>query len=238
MANHTYQCLVELQSLDNQIKKHIDLCEEERKRLLHIEKLRSREEDKLQEARARDQELHQTELQLEKKLHETNKVLNQNEEHQKVAKSNSQLKALEAESARFRAQKNELEESEYAILEERETLEKVISDSESFIAGSKQTYQEVSSEVESFTQNEQLQIDNLERRREALLEELPKPFREAFLRVLETHRHHSPLSFIIERKCGKCHFQLDSMLASDVFTGASPAFCPGCKRLLVDRAAI
>lgn len=238
MANHTYQNLVELQSLDNQIKKHLELCEEERKRLLHIEKLRKREEEKLHEARERDRELHQSECELEKQLHETNKVLEQNGEHQKVAKNESQLRALESEFARFEAQKSELEDKEFAVLEEREELEKLINECQSFIEGSEQTFKEVSTEVEHFTQKEQLEIDNLERRREALLAELPKNFREAFLNVLKTHRYHSPLSFISERKCGKCHFQLDSMLASDVFTGASPAFCPGCKRLLIDRAAI
>lgn len=238
MANHTYQCLVELQSLDNQIKKHMDLCEEEHKRLAHVEKLKRREEDKLSEALEKDAGLHQRELAIETKLHEINKVLEQNLVHQSAAKTEAQVSALESESTRFRAQKEELENEEFSLLEEREELEKIISDCKSFVRGSAQTIEEVQAEIAEVTKKEELQIQNLERRRSSLLEEIPADFRQAFESILKTHRFQSPLSFIMERKCGKCHFSLDSMLASDVFTGSSPAFCPGCKRLLIDRAAI
>ncbi len=238
MANHTYQCLVELQSLDTQIKKHLDLCEEEKRRLAHVDKLRKREEARLDEAKTLDQQLHLREREIESKLHEIGKVLEQNQSHQLAAKSESQVAALESEQSRFSAQRDELEEEEFSILEQREVLEKTIAECQTFINGSNETLSEVKAEVDEICAKEQGQINNLELRRTSLLEEIPKDFRQVFEGVLKAHRFQSPLSFIMDRKCGKCHFSLDSMLASDVFTGSSPALCPGCKRLLIDRAAI
>ena len=238
MANPIYQTLVELQSIDKQIKTHLDFCEDETKRLTHIEKLRSKRQSALQETEEKAQILNVREREIEKLLHSICHKLDQNKLHQSEAKSEQQVSALEKELTLFQSQKDALEEEEFAILEEQEQLEQKIKEDHEFLEGSEQTLSETKVEVDETCAQHTQKIEAYEKRRLSLLSELPPAFKNAFEETLSSHRFQSPLSFITARKCGRCHFHLDSMLAADVFAATAPAQCPGCKRLLVDQEQI
>lgn len=238
MANSIYQNLVELQSLDVQIKKHMDICDEEKPRLAHIEKLRARKEAELANAEEKSQSIHLREREIEKTLHDFTGKLALNADHQMRAKSQEQVTALEKEQQLFSKAIKELEEEQFTLLETHEANDALIDEAKKFLSGSLETLEETKDEIDKLCEAEYKQIDGYEKRRSALLELLPKEFRLTFESVLKVHRFKKPLSFITERKCGHCHFHLDSMLASEVFTAKSPQTCPSCNRLLIDRDQI
>lgn len=238
MANPIYQNLVELQSLDNQIKKHLDRCEEEKPRIAHIEKLRARRESELHEAEAKSQTIRLRERELEKALHDLATKLEQNKDHQMRAKSSEQVSALEREYKLFHEQQQAFENEQFTLLEISEELDAQIEAAKIFLQGSSETLQETKAEIDAVCAGEMKEVETYEKRRAVLLAELPTDFRQSFETALKRHRFSKPLSFITERRCGHCHFQLDSMLASEVFTGKSPGQCPNCDRLLIDREQI
>ena len=224
--------LIEVSSLDNIIKKHLDTIEEEKNRLLFVEKQRDLRLKKRIEEESEKEALDSETRQYEVRLSDSEKKLEKAKEHLSQAKSEQQVSAAEKEISEFTHIVEEVEEKILENLERSEKLEESIKEATTFLSGVAETIKEIQGDISTIEERENKEIAKLKKRIMALLDSTSKVFREAYMRSHRQFRFKSPLVLINNRECGRCRFHLDDDMYQMVVSGRSPVKCGGCQRLM------
>ncbi len=233
MALEDFQHLLEIQSLDQHIKKHLDTIAEQKLRIESIQKTREKKKAKHRQSKEELNQLIQTLSQKEKKLFEIESKLSQSSQHQSFIQTEKETLALQREKEKLTPIWEILQEEILSLLDKQEELEKEIQEIGNFLQGSKETLTEIQKEVEQVSSKEEQQIQNYQHRIIALRNQTDPSIYRAFEQAQNKHRFNHPLSVIQNRSCLYCHFQIDSLTAERVERNPQTIeLCTGCGRLL------
>jgi predicted nucleic acid-binding Zn-ribbon protein len=233
MALNDYQNLLEVQSIERYIKKHLDIQEEEKKRLTFLEGQKSR---KVKEGEEKGKELEQSKQllsSLEVELDKHQRTLEQTEQHISQAKNEREVESLEKELKHLVLAISTTEEKALDEMEKLESLTQAKEVNSHFLKGFKETYSEIKEEVDQACEENQSDINRYNERVKLLVESTAPEFVRVFTQINQKLRFQSPLAFLIEKNCSKCRFILDNMTINRIELGNKPEPCPQCSRLLV-----
>lgn len=233
LEKHHFSSLREVQSLDNSIKGHLDIIDDEKARIDHLDSLFKRRESEFLEW----QELlshKRTELKsLEKECHNWEEKFAKAKSQAAEAKNEKQVDALNNETKTSDAEVSRLQDLQLELLEELETLENNIEEFKTFKDGLDSTKAKVTEEVNQIVEKETLEINRYRERISALLEDIPDNLKRTFQQVRKKHRFKQPLVRVINKGCEKCKFTLDSSTCEQVETLKVIQTCNSCDRLFI-----
>lgn len=214
-----FTSLKEIQSLDRMIKKHLDVIQSEQSRKDHIQGLREKRETEKLGLFQKTRENTALIAELDSKLSELEEKKESQIMVEKIEKISGEMDATS--------------EKIFSLMEENEELEEQINNCKTFLSGSLETLAEIDEEIKNETQDEQKEIDNYNRRINALLDQIPEELKKSFLKAREKFPHNVYLSRIVDRACEKCRFQLDSQSISLIDQARLVQRCHQCERLLI-----
>lgn len=228
-----YQEIIQAQALDKEVKKHLDIIQENDQRIQFLEKQRAERNDSMQEAE-RELKLAQEEsAKCEKELAELEAKIHKSNEHISNATTQQQADAITKELETLTPLAGEKEDRILELIDQIEQLQEQIKGHEEFLKGSEKTLEEIRNEVSNLNKKEKQDIDNLEERIANLLETIPKSFKDIFLESQKEHRFQHPVAFIENRCCSQCRFAVDITIQENVTKALSPERCPSCSRMLL-----
>jgi predicted nucleic acid-binding Zn-ribbon protein len=227
------QHLIEIQSLDESILKHLKNIEEQEGRIQFLEGQRHKRQEQMELLQSELQSLKQNLSTEESKLHELDKKLTQNESAQSQVTTAKQIESLETESKALNETKEQTETEAFSLMEKIEEAEQKIADDESFLAGSSESLGEIKLEVEENCKEENRHINNYQERIDALLEQCDSDTKNHYLAINKKFRFKRPISVITSMKCGQCKFAIDQHTFSETAKASSPQTCSNCGRFLV-----
>ncbi len=233
MSIAAFSHLKEIQSLDNMIKKHLDAISAEEGRLEHINALRKRAQDEIENLTNLVSQKKVTTQNLEKELFDWENKLAKAEENLPYATNEKEVSALERDRSMSQENVDDLQEKVLTLLEEIEEHENLIREKEVFLSGSQETLDEINLEIEIETRQERQQITNYEARIEVLRQEVPGSLWQTFSEARKKHRFNLPLARIMNKACEKCRFIVDAQTASRVEAATGYELCTQCGRLLI-----
>ena len=237
MPFEEFASLLEVQSLEKQIKKHLDLIDEHKNRIVFLNKNRNLKIEDAKELEEEIKQKHQKLSEQEKELFDLQTKLEKSKEHIPLATSEQQVKALEKEIETLSPKTEELETQTLELMEKIEEEELKLTELQEFIQGSEEGIQEIQKEVDQDVQKEELEIARYEERTKLLLEKLPSHYIEVFEQAQSKHRFNSPLTFMTTTSCQTCRYQIDNVSRNNIEKGVSVELCPGCGRLLTPLSA-
>jgi predicted nucleic acid-binding Zn-ribbon protein len=231
-----YSYLVDINSLDNVIKRHNAEIEEELKRLTFLEQQKENKNELLNEATERHQELKTQQVEKEKLLFDIDHKLEQNSNHQLAAKTTKEVETLEHEKSHLEVEKNILENNILEMIEEVDNLDQKIAECDEFLGGLAKTIVEIETEVETFRHNKEKEIRQLEKQIEGLLCEIPSTVIEDMTKTREKYRFHNFVTYLDGSVCHHCKFK-NSPVECDIVTKQNRHMhCGGCKRILINKS--
>jgi len=239
MSNlENYRNLLECQSLDNKIAEHLHNIDEHKKRVDQIihkrelsEKSLNENSDKLTETKKAFKKFESNLYKIEKDLHHAN-------EKADLAKTTEQVKASESEVHTLQNEKDSVEEKSLEYLELIEILEKDVDDLQSFLEGSAKTLSDIQQESADNTNKENKEIVNYQKRIDSLLSECTNSLQSAYLLLNKKYRFKFPLTFIQDRSCKRCGFQINRVNQDVIERGEKVIHCENCGRVFVMTEAI
>lgn len=225
--------LKEIQSLDNAIKKHLDVIKDEELRLDDLHKLRQKKQENLEALKKENDQITSLISLEEKNLFDWEKKLQKAQDTQPFAKNEKEVNALSEEESKSATQ---VEESQNKILEhldKQDELNQKMIEIEEFLRGSLETLEEMKQEIFYDTEKERKEILNYEKRIESLLEEVPHQLLEAFQHVRKKYRFKRPLVRVMNGGCEHCKFVIDKMSAQQIEYAKFITTCNQCERLFI-----
>ncbi|MCR9204527.1 MAG: hypothetical protein NXH75_08125 [Halobacteriovoraceae bacterium] len=214
-----FTSLKEIQSLDRMIKKHLDVIDSEQSRKDHIKGLREKRETE--------------KLGLFHKVRENTALISELEVKLSKLEEKKESQIMVEEIEKISYEMDSTSEEIFSLMENNEELEKNISDCKTFLSGSLETLAEIDEEIKEETKDEQKEIDNYNKRIDALLEQIPQELKNAFIKARKKYPQNVYLSRIVDRACEKCRFQLDSQSISLIDQARLVQECHQCGRLLI-----
>ena len=237
MSHEHYKDLIQAQSLDNEIFKHLEVIKGNNQRVEFIEKQRKDKQDDLQSTKERLSDLQHKNSELEKELAEVEGKIAKSNEHIALATTSQQADAINKELETLKPKASELEDTLLQLIDEMDNSSQSIEEYEKFLKGSQETLEEIKKEVETSNKSEEEEIKKLEERIKNLLSLVPTNFKDAFLESQKEHRFHNPIAFIQDRCCNQCRFAIDITIQESVQHGNNPERCPSCSRLVLPLSA-
>lgn len=237
MAIEDFKHLIEAQSLEKTIKVHMDLIEEQKNRVKHIENVRaqaSSAKDEFQEiVNKKTQSLNN----LEKDLFSAEGKVKKSNEHIPLARNEQEANALQNELETLNPLIEQLQEDILMLMDEVESIQAELDEKKEFLEGSLKSLKAISSEADLEVVKENETIVSLKERVDALLEQTSSVHKNSYLLSNETHRYNNPLCFVTANACHVCRFTLNQVQAVEIEKGVVTESCPGCGRLLTPLSA-
>lgn len=233
MLLEDFKNILEVQSLDKQIQKHLSVIEDENKRLQVVsanKDRRAKEKVALEETLSN---LSHENSQLEKELFTLEKELNKAKEHLGMATSAQQVSALEKEISNLSPRVEEIESKILENLDVEEKTQEELDKAKTYFSAIDETIAEIQNEINQVASQEQTEISKYNERITLLLENLSQDTREIYFKAREKHRFNHPATPIMGSGCGVCKYQIPAITRSQVERSEVLEFCPGCSRLLV-----
>ena len=177
----TYKYLFDIQALDLVIHGHLNLIQEEERRLSFV----SSQVDKRKEAyNLNCKELADQRAQivsLEKELFSVDEKLLKSRDHIAMATNAQQISALEKEINDLSPKKDLLEEKILTLIDQTELLEKKNSEDETYFKGVEETLKEIKEDINQVTEQNNIKVNKLEEQIKGLEQDLPKNVNADFL---------------------------------------------------------
>lgn len=228
-----YRFLLDIQSLDHVIKRHLDESEEERKRIEFLSKQKLKREEEYSDKKTQKAELKDQITSLEKELFTIDEKIKKSQEHLSMASSQNEVDALNKEIENLSPRQEEIEESVLEKLDQVETIEEGIKVDEEYFSGISDTIAEIQEEVDAIEAKNKGEIEKLEKQIEALLIEIPNDFKPMYDKVREKYRFNSPITKLTGTACAKCRMQISSAEAGEINNSFQHRICSGCGRIII-----
>jgi predicted nucleic acid-binding Zn-ribbon protein len=234
----SFQNLIEVQSLQNQILKHKKVIDGEESRIEHLKGQRVEKAEMLSTLKDETVILNSNILKQEITLEKLDSSIDTAQNHLKNASTEKEMNALESEIKTWVDEKSILEESLLKDLDIQEIKTKEIQDISGFLKGSEETLKDLELEVKGLVNAENVKIDDLKERIGNLIEICQPVVKNLFTEANNNHEYDSPLALIEDNRCDKCQMHLPSSLTQPVESGKVIELCPNCGRLLVPHIAL
>ncbi len=228
-----FTLVLDINSFDIRIQKHLSIIEEEHKRVLFLEKQYVKKEEMRSSLSEQLSEQVKLTNDLENNLTLTDKEIARSNEALTNITSTLQEDAVNKELAKLIPQKDLLEEQIFELLENIDQIKLDLTETENFLSGLKQTIEEAKAEHLQVSTKESINIKQIEHNIEGVLEELESPLKEIFIKTRVRHRFNSPVTHLQGLACGKCRFQISRSDADQINTNDSYAICSSCGRILI-----
>ncbi|EQC46922.1 zinc ribbon domain-containing protein [Bacteriovorax sp. Seq25_V] len=228
-----FTLILDINSLDTRISKHLSIIEEERKRLSFLNKQLSIKEELKNSHEELLKEQSKSIVELEKSLDQTDREISRSNEALKNVTTAQQEEAVQKELSKLIPQKDTLEEQIFELLENLDQVKSDINEAEKFISGLIETIDEVKVELMELTSKEEAEIKKLEINVSGIFEEIEMPLKEIFEKTRSKHRFNSPVTFLQGLSCSKCRFQISRSDADQINSNDGYAICSSCGRLLI-----
>jgi len=229
--------LIEIQSLQNYQKKHLDEIASQESRIHSLIKKKNETHLEFTDTKKKITELKPLLIQNENSLNALEKRISSLKTNQMMVKTTEQLLAIDKELATVTSEKEKLE---HIILEQMETIsnwEDALDTFNSFLFGIDKSIQEIQAEANQAIKEENTQISNYQERINELIQIIPKEAKEIFLNVNKKHLYNSPITLIQNNACSKCNYPIDRNMSSLIEKGTILELCPGCERLIAPHNA-
>ncbi|MGB0454690.1 MAG: zinc ribbon domain-containing protein [Bacteriovoracaceae bacterium] len=234
---HSFKNLIEVQRLELKIKSILVRIDEEKSRMTNFEKIINTKNQLLDEQKEKLSSL-SIELTLnENSLEKTDSQIEKSESYISMVSSDTELKALQKEIEKAKANKEELEEKIFEQLESKEELLSLISETEGFLKGAESTRSEIKSDIQMLENDNATELNSLNERIQALHQQTDKNILEAFKSSHKKYQYNDPVAFVISNRCNQCSFQIDNLTQDNLDRLYSVELCPGCHRLLCPQDA-
>lgn len=230
-----YTYLIDIQSLDLVIKRHLDLINDEQRRLTFIESQKNKRLGKYEECKIKKSDYKDQLILWEKELFSIDDKLEKSKSHLSMATTEQQVKALEKEISELEPSKDELEEKILVRIDEIDELEKSIEEDEIYFKGVEETLSEIKAEIKTIEDQEKKEIEKLESQINGLLSEIPTHEKDQFLRARDKNRFDSPVTHLNATSCSKCRLQISAVEADEINNKKQLSNCKGCGRLLISK---
>lgn len=232
-----FQNLIECASLDRKIKEHMDKITDEESRIDYVQSKKKLKEERHQELLELVSNLKQKSQGNESELHKYYKNQQKSQEHLSMAANQKQADSIENELKNLGEKIEELENIELEILEEIEEVEKENKEIKEFLQNIDDTITNLKNEVFEIKTVEQERIDQHQERIEKLLNEIDSNYKNSYLETNKKFRFKSPLTFVQQRKCRECLFEVDEQTRDSVDRNYQIEFCSSCGRMIVPISA-
>ncbi|MBT3981562.1 MAG: hypothetical protein HOE90_09435 [Bacteriovoracaceae bacterium] len=228
-----FRSLKEVMALENKIKRHMDVIDEEKKRISFIENQRKLKQDKLEEQNKLTSSVRAKSTSDENELEKIDSQIERVKQRIPLLKTDTQIKATEQEAASLDEKKDQLETTLLEEIEQLEQLSDSIKEHENFLKGSIQTLADINKEVDEKTAKENKEINNLQTRVSALLEDIPLQYRNKYHDVNKRYLFNNPLTSEENGICEICQMQITSLQHMAIEKMATFEACSGCNRIFL-----
>ncbi|OFZ46017.1 MAG: hypothetical protein A2381_00465 [Bdellovibrionales bacterium RIFOXYB1_FULL_37_110] len=229
--------LIEIQSIQNQIKQHLDEITSQENRIKQLTNKKNQSANELLE-------LGSTILQKKAELQKNENALYLLESKIEKAKSNQmlvnnpqQLNAVEKELLFYKEQKEKLETEILNQMEELSSLQESQETVGGFSQGIDKSISIVSAEAMEIIKTQRDKINDYQTRIASLETDIPKEAREIFSNANKKHLYNFPITLIQNNACSKCNYPIDRNMSSLIEKGTILELCPGCERLIAPHSA-
>jgi len=229
--------LIEIQSLQNHQKKHLDEIISQESRINSLIKKKNQTHLESTDIQTKVTKLKPLLIQNENSLNALEKRISSLKNNRMMVKTTEQLLAIDKELATVSSEKEKLEN---IILEQMETLsnlEDELGTFNSFLTGIDKSIQEIQAEANQAIKEENTQINNYQERISELTKNIPPEAKEIFSNINKIHLYNSPITLIQNNACSKCNYPIDRNMSSMIEKGTILEQCPGCQRLIAPRNA-
>lgn len=237
MNKEDFQKLIEIQSLDLTIKKHLDNIKNEEKRLELLNTQKERKFSAISFCEKCIQKNKKSLFEAEKMLEDNIKSLESLQSKTASLSTQSQIENAEKQIASLEEVIPTLEEKVFELMSSIEEDAIQIQENKNFLEGFEKTFYEIESEVSEIKKDEQKEIKNLEDRINFLVEDCPDNFKNLFAITNKKYRHNSPLAFIKDGRCHMCHLGLSKNDQNQIELMVSLEVCSNCKRIMIPLSA-
>lgn len=227
------QDIREIESLDRHIKEHLDHIQEQNKR---IEFLNMQREQKTEASTETQETIKEKQTELTAKENELVKVDSQLEKtinNLSAVTTEQQLKSLESEKLKFAEAKDSLETEVFDLMETLETKAEELRELQEFLEGSAQTLKELEAEVHKSTTKDEIEIQQYQKRVNAIFNELQDPLKTKYGKARNKHRFKEPATYLITDNCPKCGLAVSPSKKNDILYLKSIETCSGCRRVFI-----
>ncbi|OIQ15656.1 MAG: hypothetical protein BM556_17000 [Bacteriovorax sp. MedPE-SWde] len=228
-----YRYLLDIQSLDLVIKRHLDQTQEELKRIDFLQKQKQKRIDENDEMINKKTDLKDQLTALEKKLFTLEDKISKSKSHMEQANSESQINALNKEVETLTPQIDEVENEILATLDKVEQCEQYVEDNKEYFSGIEDTIKDIQTEVTKIENENKEKIDALELQISGLIKEIPESFLSTYSRIREKFRFQTPIVQLTGTACSVCRMQISSGEATEVNNSYQHRICSGCGRLII-----
>jgi predicted nucleic acid-binding Zn-ribbon protein len=228
-----YRFLLDIQALDNVIKKHMDESLEEKGRIEFLEKQKHKRHELNNELNELKTECKTKISNLEKELFDIDEKIAKSEQHLSQVMTEAEVNALNKEIETLTPQKDQIEEEVLELLDKVDELEEKLEIDKEYFSGIQETIAEIQEEVDKIDKNNSEEIIKLEKQIEGLLPEIPIDFRPTFENVREKFRFNDPVTKLLGTSCSKCRMQISSGEAAEINNSYQHKICSGCGRILI-----
>lgn len=232
MSKEHFSELLLIQSLELQIKQHLNNIKEQEERLKSLNHLISSRMDDCKTRETELQEIVKQRIVLEKKMTTQDKRaaqigthLNDNPHFSEIEKLNNEKNILEQEISDF-------ENNILSCLDRESLLQQEIDEAKTFLTGSAHTLKELTSEMNVIKDEENSKIALLEKRIETHFSNMPKLFKDSYQEANKKYRFNHPIAYLEDRICSLCRFQQDHTAIVNIKEFKIIEFCGGCYRIL------
>ncbi len=234
----TIKNLLEIQSIDLTIKKHLDAIEKQK---LRINNIRSEQDTKKNQNISDSSKLESKKKILaskEKEMTTIEEKISKAKKNLDLIKSKQQADALTNEITSLAAKKTKLEAEILTDIETIESLGKKIVETNQFLVGIEDSLSEIQKDIDNEIDKEKQEISTLTYRIENLEGMLDPATKRLFKVVNTTFKYKYPLSLVHHNVCMQCHFNVERNVQTMVEKAVTIEQCPNCSRILVPNRAL
>lgn len=227
-----FKNILEVQSLEIQIEKHLQATSENQSRIDYLSK-KLEEKEIFRRKNVEKLKMIKSEIgTLEKDLFECDKKIDQQKSAQNQILSEKEFQALALQLEKCEVESSDLSEKILELLDTQEEIEEKIKRSDSFINGILETILEVKNEVYEKNSDEQNEIRKYQKRISLLVESTDKSLYNLYLKTKAITKKMA-CAFLVNNLCGQCKFTISKEIIDLIEKKFKIETCPCCYRILI-----
>jgi predicted nucleic acid-binding Zn-ribbon protein len=233
LSKEAFRILKEINSHLQKVQSLAKTSADEQKRIDLIEKQRSLREDQLKDDSSRLNEISTQMTQIDEDLKKVDQRIAELTPQLNNPAYYDHLTQIEAELQQANGKKEEHENVLFELMELSEELEEQITDSQTFLEGSLESLNEIKEEILQENGDALKEANSLNKRVNALFEEVPTSFKQYFERAQKKHGSGQLFTFVKNNSCEMCGLHLDQSTLLNIENKHLPHNCKVCSRLFI-----
>lgn len=231
MIAESLRNIVEIEGLKRKINELDNSTKAELKRLSDIEQKRIDTQNSIKdyEQKIHDLKLKEAELDILNLENKIEKLKSQTS----MVKNEKEANILEKEISLLITEHKTKEDNYFKNLDFESQYQNNISDYKNFLEGSLETLNEIKKEVDEFSSKNNLEVSNLQKRINSLLENTTNTYSKVYLETSNRLKVAPTTAYINGKNCSVCKIAIDQLTITNVENHVSLEQCPNCGRILI-----